>query len=177
MPRVIQLISHNQHLFALTDAGEIFQHKQGQFPCEDKWTLLDGPAPCKGSSWETFVDPSKRKYTSPPPTLRRPTSIGSDGKYVPNREPVYAVKAIGWCVKCTTHLKQDGGDFYNGFLGFVYSDGSAGVVARHVSSSESFSKYDIESKIQLRDSGMKMNWLGLVLESDERLKPFSNPEF
>ena len=77
MSRVIQLISHNQHLFALTDSGEIFATPS---VLNAKWSLFEGPIPPRFSEPEEYDPPST--FTKPP-TFRRPTSIGSDGNYIP----------------------------------------------------------------------------------------------
>lgn len=136
MSRVIQLISHNQHLFALTDTGEIFALRKRRVKCriEEYWHKVANPSavaevpprfslpeeyapsPCQASaSGESFVHPGQRESSlqtfhcvepEPPETFtkprpiprpiprpntidvmnpapRRPTSIGSDGNYLP----------------------------------------------------------------------------------------------
>lgn len=116
MSRVIQLISHNQHLFALTDVGEIFQLRKRRVKCriEEYWhrvTLPSAaipaipprfslpeeytPAPCQGSATEPEDSPDFNSLNGPGQgvpcsrqirkhnPLRRPTSIGSDGNYIP----------------------------------------------------------------------------------------------
>ena len=125
MSRVIQLISHNQHLFALTDAGEIFQLRKRRVKCrvEEYWKKFQSPCDTTqpqepvasfqtSASSEAFVPPGQResslqefhcfepedsqcfnslsglgqgvyrsRFQKPQP--RRPTSIGSDGNYLP----------------------------------------------------------------------------------------------
>lgn len=76
MSRVIQLISHNQHLFALTDDGEIFATPS---VLKLNWSPFEGPIPPRFSLPEEYEPP----VTSTKPTVRRPTSIGSDGNYLP----------------------------------------------------------------------------------------------
>lgn len=125
MSRVIQLISHNQNLFALTDDGEIFQLRKRRVKCrvEEYWKKFQSPCDttqpqepvpsCQASaSDESFVPPGQRESSfqqmncvapqahshqflgipilTPEdwmkPNLvvkRRPTSIGSDGNYLP----------------------------------------------------------------------------------------------
>jgi len=75
MSRVIQLISHNQHLFALTDDGEIYVLRTEGL---SRWLPVEGP-----------LQPSPPRFSlpeeyAPVPKSRRPTSIGPDGNYIPS---------------------------------------------------------------------------------------------
>lgn len=196
MSRVIQItVSVKGSLFALTDDGDIYVRTR-----RSAWRKLDSPVPprfslpeeyeqslCQGSATEPEDSPEFNPFNGPgqgvfrtrtqKPPARRPTSIGPDGNYIPKvQEPAHAVKAIGWCIRKAS-LLQGGDPDYVGYLGFVYSDGSAGVSDRHYSSSEQFSWHDIRLRLKNRDTGLSLDWLGCVQESDERLKTFANPEF
>jgi hypothetical protein len=92
MSRVIQLISHNQHLFALTESGEIFQLRKRRVKCrlEEYWKKLQSPCDTtqpQSEPPETFTKarpiPRPNTIDVMNPAPRRPTSIGSDGNYLP----------------------------------------------------------------------------------------------
>lgn len=76
MSRVIQLLSHNNHLVALTDTGEIYHTYVINDP---EWNRINGPVHCP----PRFSLPEEYEQTIPQSSPRRPTSIGPDGNYIP----------------------------------------------------------------------------------------------
>lgn len=81
MSQIIRILSHGDHLIALTDDGKLFQSSSISHPCWREMRLPAGcePVPPRFSLPEEYEPPVT--FTKPP--ARRPTSIGSDGNYIP----------------------------------------------------------------------------------------------